>query len=127
MASVAIRIIYNENGMQKHWIAVDAPPEHENSCQFVDIAKVWSASGVKVPTVFAFDESRGFMLLEDFGDVLLHPELTEEVLIEQSITAGDSFDIEVLLNEEVGVFTARLLEDEDAFHYFAFSRAIVIE
>ena len=72
------RIIYNENGVQKHWIAVDAPPEHENSRQFVDIASVWSLAGVKVPTVLAFDESQGFMLLEDFGDVLLHPELTAE-------------------------------------------------
>lgn len=72
------RIIYNENGMQKNWIAVDAPPEHENSRQFVDVANVWSLAGVKVPTVLAFDENQGFMLLEDFGDVLLHPELTAE-------------------------------------------------
>jgi len=72
------RIIYSENGVQKHWIAVDAPPEHENSRQFVDIANVWSSAGVKVPTVLAFDESQGFMLLEDFGDVLLHPELTAD-------------------------------------------------
>jgi aminoglycoside/choline kinase family phosphotransferase len=72
------RIIYSANGVQKHWIAVDAPPEHENSRQFVDIANVWSAAGVKVPTVLAFDESQGFMLLEDFGDVLLHPELTPD-------------------------------------------------
>ncbi len=72
------RINYNENAMQKQWIAVDAPPEHENSRQFVDIAKVWSASGVKVPTVLAFDELRGFMLLEDFGDQLLHPQLTAD-------------------------------------------------
>jgi aminoglycoside/choline kinase family phosphotransferase len=72
------RIIFNENGAQKSWIAVDAPPEHENSRQFVDIAKVWSSAGVKVPAVLAFDEAQGFMLLEDFGDVLLHPELTLE-------------------------------------------------
>ena len=72
------RIIYSENGVQKQWIAVDAPPEHENSRQFVDIANVWSSAGVKVPTVLAFDETRGFMLLEDFGDVLLHPELTAD-------------------------------------------------
>jgi aminoglycoside/choline kinase family phosphotransferase len=72
------RIIYSENGVQKYWIAVDAPPEHENSRQFVDIANVWSSAGVKVPTVLAFDEAAGFMLLEDFGDVLLHPELTAD-------------------------------------------------
>jgi aminoglycoside/choline kinase family phosphotransferase len=72
------RIIYNEKGVQKHWIAVDAPPEHENSRQFVDIANFWSSAGVKVPTVLAFNEVQGFMLLEDFGDVLLHPELTTD-------------------------------------------------
>mgnify|MGYP000029429634 CR=1 FL=1 len=72
------RIIYAQNGQQHSWIAVDAPPEHENSRQFVDIARVWSESGVKVPQVLAFDEANGFMLLEDFGDTLLHPELTAE-------------------------------------------------
>jgi aminoglycoside/choline kinase family phosphotransferase len=72
------RIIYSEKGVQKHWIAVDAPPEHENSRQFVDIANIWSFAGVKVPKVLAFDEVQGFMLLEDFGDVLLHPELTAD-------------------------------------------------
>jgi aminoglycoside/choline kinase family phosphotransferase len=74
------RIIFTENGQQTSWIAVDAPPEHENSRQFVDIAKDWSAAGVKVPTVLAFDEVRGFMLLEDFGDVLLHPKLTADAV-----------------------------------------------
>jgi aminoglycoside/choline kinase family phosphotransferase len=70
------RLHFAQNNEQKSWIAVDAPPEHENSRQFVDIAKVWSEAGVKVPTVLAFDEANGFMLLEDFGDTLLHPELT---------------------------------------------------
>lgn len=70
------RLNFAQNNEQKSWIAVDAPPEHENSRQFVDIAKVWAEAGVKVPTVLAFDEANGFMLLEDFGDTLLHPELT---------------------------------------------------
>ena len=72
------RLNFAQNNEQKSWIAVDAPPEHENSRQFVDIAQSWSQAGVKVPTVLAFDESNGFMLLEDFGDTLLHPELTAE-------------------------------------------------
>jgi aminoglycoside/choline kinase family phosphotransferase len=74
------RLNFAQNNEQKSWIAVDAPPEHENSRQFVDIAKVWSESGVKVPTVLAFDEANGFMLLEDFGDTLLHPELTADAV-----------------------------------------------
>lgn len=84
------RIIYVENGQQQSWIAVDAPPEHENSRQFVDIAKIWSDAGVKVPQVLAFDEANGFMLLEDFGDTLLHPELTKEAADDLYKSAMDS-------------------------------------
>jgi aminoglycoside/choline kinase family phosphotransferase len=118
------RIIYNENGVQKHWIAVDAPPEHENSRQFVDIANVWSAAGVKVPTVLAFEEAQGFMLLEDFGDVLLHPELTSaaadglykssiDSLIElQQLPQTDNIPLydRELLNREMALFPDWLCE-----------------
>ena len=118
------RINYNEKGAQKQWIAVDAPPEHENSRQFVDIASVWSLAGVKVPTVLAFDEAQGFMLLEDFGDVLLHPELTPDAadgLYQSSIdsliklqqlpqTANiPDYDRE-LLDREMALFTDWLCE-----------------
>lgn len=118
------RIIFNENGQQKSWIAVDAPPEHENSRQFVDIANVWSAAGVKVPTVLAFDEVRGFMLLEDFGDVLLHPELTADAagdlyksaidsLVElQQLPRTDNIPLydRALLDREMALFTDWLCE-----------------
>ena len=118
------RINYNEKGAQKQWIAVDAPPEHENSRQFVDIASVWSLAGVKVPTVLAFDEAQGFMLLEDFGDTLLHPELTADAadgLYQSSIdslielqqlpqTANiPDYDRE-LLDREMALFTDWLCE-----------------
>ncbi|MFT6189313.1 MAG: aminoglycoside/choline kinase family phosphotransferase [Oleispira sp.] len=118
------RINHNEKGTQKQWIAVDAPPEHENSRQFVDIASVWSLAGVKVPTVLAFDEAQGFMLLEDFGDVLLHPELTPDAadgLYQSSIdslielqqlpqtTNIPDYDRE-LLDREMALFTDWLCE-----------------
>lgn len=118
------RIIFNENGQRNSWIAVDAPPEYENSRQFVDIAKVWSAAGVKVPTVLAFDEARGFMLLEDFGDVLLHPELTADAadglyksavdsLVElQQLPRTDNIPLydRALLDREMALFTDWLCE-----------------
>lgn len=56
-------------------IAVDAPPEKENSRPFVAIARALRAHGVHVPEVVAADFKQGFMLLEDFGDVLLRPQL----------------------------------------------------
>ena len=49
-------------------IAVDAPPEKENSEPFVRIAKEWSEKGIHVPLVVADDLALGFMLLEDFAD-----------------------------------------------------------
>lgn len=49
-------------------IAVDAPPEHEDSARFVRIAKAYSDAGVPVPAVLAEDHELGFYLLEDFGD-----------------------------------------------------------
>jgi aminoglycoside/choline kinase family phosphotransferase len=57
-------------------IAVDAPPDKENSRPFVAIARALRTHGVHVPEVIAADFERGFMLLEDFGDTLLRSCLT---------------------------------------------------
>lgn len=59
------------------WIAVDAPPEHENSKAFVEIAEAWRRQGVHVPKVISVDLKQGFMLLSDFGDRLYLPALLE--------------------------------------------------
>jgi len=120
------RLNFAQNNQQKSWIAVDAPPEHENSRQFVDIAKVWSEAGVKVPTVLAFDEANGFMLLEDFGDTLLHPELTAtaaeglykssiDSLIElQQLVKTDNIPLydQPLLDREMALFPDWLCEKQ---------------
>jgi aminoglycoside/choline kinase family phosphotransferase len=59
-------------------IAVDAPPEKENSEPFVTIAKEWSEKGIRVPKVVADDLALGFMLLEDFADQQLLDRLQSE-------------------------------------------------
>ena len=56
-------------------IAVDAPPATEDSAAFVALAEQLLEAGVRVPRVFAVDLQAGWMLLEDFGDRLLLPEL----------------------------------------------------
>lgn len=60
-----------------HFIAVDAPPEHEDSAPFVAIARSWFAEGINVPEVFSVDLDQGFMLLADFGDTLFSDVLDE--------------------------------------------------
>jgi N-acetylmuramate 1-kinase len=55
----------------RSWILVDAPPAHEDCSRFVSIASEWRAARVRVPQVLAVDLTRGYMVLEDFGDELL--------------------------------------------------------
>lgn len=57
------------------WLAVDAPPQTEDSRQFVALACYLSQQGVATPRILAADEEQGFLLVEDFGDELLHRHL----------------------------------------------------
>lgn len=54
-------------------IAMDAPPDKENSQPFVTIAQAWYAAGIPVPQLHHIDLEQGFILLEDQGDTLLLP------------------------------------------------------
>ena len=62
------------------YIAVDAPPEKENSRPFVAIAQALYAHGVHVPQIIAYDFDLGFMLLSDLGDTLLRPCLNDSTV-----------------------------------------------
>lgn len=50
------------------FVAMDAPPPQENCRPFVAIAKALRNMGVMTPAIIAEDQTRGFLLLEDFGD-----------------------------------------------------------
>jgi aminoglycoside/choline kinase family phosphotransferase len=52
------------------YIVMDAPPEHEDSAPFLDIAARLRASGLHAPEILFFDLAKGFGLLEDLGDEL---------------------------------------------------------
>ncbi len=60
------------------YIAMDAPPDKEDCRPFIAIARAFARLGVQVPQIFAFDLSRGFLLLNDFGDRLYLNELTPD-------------------------------------------------
>lgn len=62
----------------RSWIAVDAPPERENSRQFVALATALRAHGIATPIVHVADYGLGFLLLEDFGDTLLLAQLNAQ-------------------------------------------------
>jgi len=52
----------------RSYIIMDAPPEHEPTDTFVDVATRLAAGGIHVPAIHARDGELGLMLLEDFGD-----------------------------------------------------------
>lgn len=54
------------------WVVMDAPPEHEDTRPFIDIAARLASAGVHVPDVTAHDPGRGFVLLEDLGSTPYH-------------------------------------------------------
>lgn len=65
---------------QRSVIGVDAPPEKENCEPFVRIGAAMLAHGVRVPRVLARDVEGGFMMLDDFGDTLLRPQLNADTV-----------------------------------------------
>ena len=48
-------------------IAVDAPPEHEDSARFVRLARAFRNAGLNAPEVLAEDLARGFLIVSDLG------------------------------------------------------------
>jgi aminoglycoside/choline kinase family phosphotransferase len=48
-------------------IAVDAPPEHEDSARFARLARAFRAAGLNAPEVLAEDHRRGYLVVSDLG------------------------------------------------------------
>lgn len=62
----------------RSWIAMDAPPEREDSSAFVKVAHLLLDAGVHAPAILAQDLARGFLLLSDLGTTTYLQALTEE-------------------------------------------------
>ncbi len=48
-------------------IIMDAPPAHEDCRPFVKVAGLLVDAGLRVPTILAWDQDQGFMLMSDLG------------------------------------------------------------
>lgn len=62
----------------KTFILMDAPPDKEDCAPFVAIDEFFDQNGVRVPHIIAKDLENGFLLLEDFGDVVLSSLLNDQ-------------------------------------------------
>ncbi|EDY86166.1 aminoglycoside phosphotransferase [gamma proteobacterium HTCC5015] len=62
------RVTQSTDEGSRSLIAMDAPPDKEDSSPFVERARALLAEGIRAPELVAVDLEQGFMLLEDFGD-----------------------------------------------------------
>ena len=57
---------------------MDAPPLKENVAEFIAIANFLKKHGLNSPKIYAKEMVQGFVLMQDFGDILLKTYLEEE-------------------------------------------------
>ncbi|MGB6976589.1 MAG: phosphotransferase [Gammaproteobacteria bacterium] len=94
-------------------IAVDAPPDKEDSHSFVQVAQAFAQAGLQVPKLLAYDLQQGFLLLSDLGDQLYLPLLndqTVDVLYQKAIDA--LFKIQQCPLPQAPLYGAELLTRE---------------
>lgn len=76
--------------LQKSYIVMDAPPEHEPTTPFITIAEFMASHGVPVPVIYAKNQQEGFLLLSDLGSTAYLDKLnsqTADALYKQAIDA----------------------------------------
>lgn len=61
----------------RHYIVMDAPPQHEDCHPFVRVAGLFAQAGVRVPQIVAQSLDQGLLLLTDFGDVTFLSQLDD--------------------------------------------------
>lgn len=71
-------------------IAMDAPPPQEDVRPFVQVAELFGATGVTVPTILAQDVERGFLLLSDLGNTTYLKQLNADTAHKLYIDAIDA-------------------------------------
>lgn len=62
----------------RSFIVMDAPPERENTAQFLKVCALMREAGLNVPEIFEADLATGFVLMSDLGTRTYLDELTEE-------------------------------------------------
>jgi hypothetical protein len=77
-ADASFRRYFRVSVEEASWIAMDAPPEHEDCRAFVHVARLLRAAGVNAPEIVAEDVVHGFLLLTDLGDTTYLSALNQE-------------------------------------------------
>ncbi|KAA0444617.1 MAG: phosphotransferase [Candidatus Thioglobus sp.] len=112
------------------FIAVDAPPEKENSRTFIKIAKLLQSNNLYAPKIIESDLEQGFLLLEDLGNTTflqsvdgkrmkLYQQAIDELIKIQAIDCQkaklSAYD-EELLQTEMQLFSNWYLPKNHTYH-----------
>ncbi len=89
----------------RHYIAMDAPPAHEDCRPFIHVAEVFGEAGVHVPKVLAQDLEQGFLLLTDLGGSTYLSVLDESNAHGLYLSANDAL-VKIQLASKPGVLPA---------------------
>jgi hypothetical protein len=64
----SFRRYYRLGGNGRRAVLMDAPPPQEDVVPYIAVSKLLRRLGFSAPEIFAEDRTRGFLLIEDFGD-----------------------------------------------------------
>jgi N-acetylmuramate 1-kinase len=111
---------------KKSFIVMDAPPDKENTANFIKIAELMRKASIHVPEIFENNHALGFMLLEDLGytcflDILgeenvdrLYGQALDSLLRQQKYFMNKTVDIphydQPLLSRELAIFDEWFLQ-----------------
>jgi aminoglycoside/choline kinase family phosphotransferase len=73
----SFRRYFRVNTKDTSLIAMDAPPEKEDTGPFIQVAKALESIGLNVPHIYAEDRAQGFLLLHDLGSELYLDRLSD--------------------------------------------------
>lgn len=91
------RVDATKSGAPVHAVLMDAPPPNEDTRPFMYMTHWLRGAGFAAPEIFAADEGQGFLLIEDFGDRVVAPELAAG-RADEIATYGQAIDILVALH-----------------------------
>lgn len=108
----SFRRYFRARSASAQFIAVDAPPDKEDSAPFVNIGQRWREAGLQVPNILLADLDLGFMLLEDFGDQMLLPTLDRSVPSPYSGALETLLELQQVEDRELSPYSAQVLQRE---------------
>ena len=100
------------------YIAVDAPPEYEDSVKFVNIASLMEDMGIRVPKIISTNFQEGFLLISDLGKETMLNAIKREVTKREEFYGGAIeilFDIQTngyKHHGDLSFYSKQLLMDE---------------